>query len=151
MGIQNLNQSSIGAASQIPFYDPSNGVDRRDSVTALAAIVATLLSTAAAPAAQYAAPNATGFSVQIAPVEDGASVYLLLTPAAGYAAGTIVLPAQATCEDGQIVQVSCTQIVTALTVNGNGASVNGAPTTLAANAFFTLRFDGVFRAWYRAA
>jgi hypothetical protein len=27
--------------------------------------------------------------------------------------------------------------------------VNGAPTTLAANAFFRLRFDGVFNAWYR--
>ena len=35
------------------------------------------------------------------------------------------------------------------TVAGNGSTVNGAPTTLAANSFFRLRFDGVFKAWYR--
>jgi hypothetical protein len=29
--------------------------------------------------------------------------------------------------------------------------VTGAPTTLAANAFFTLRFDATTNAWYRVA
>jgi hypothetical protein len=51
--------------------------------------------------------------------------------------------------DGQQLLVSCTQAVTTLTVAGNGSTVNGAPATLAANAFFRLRFDGVFKAWYR--
>ena len=45
--------------------------------------------------------------------------------------------------------VSCTQAVTTLTVSGNGSTVNGAPTTLAANGFFRLRYDGVFKAFYR--
>lgn len=98
---------------------------------------------------QYSAPSATGFSVTINPITDGGDVFLLLTPAAGYAAGTITLPAQAECVDGQEVLVSCTQSVTTLTVDGNGADVNGAPTTLSANGFFRLRYDGVFNAWYR--
>jgi len=74
---------------------------------------------------------------------------LLLTPAATYAAGTIVLPEKTSCIDGQELMCTCTQIVTALTVSGNGATVNGAPTALAANGFFRLRFDAVFSAWYR--
>lgn len=146
--IINLTQGAISAGSSIPFYDPSNGADRRTSVTDLAALLQTLL-TASAPLAQYSAPNATGFSVTVAPAVAGQSVWLLLTPAAGYAAGTVVLPASATAVDGQEVSVTCTQAVTTLTVSGNGATVNGAPTTLAANAFFKLRFDGVFGAWYR--
>jgi hypothetical protein len=39
--------------------------------------------------------------------------------------------------------------VTTLTIAGNGSTLNGAPTTIAANGFFNLRFDGVFKAWYR--
>lgn len=148
--IANLNQGALSSASQIPFGDQNNGVDRRASVAELAAVLSSLLgSSGSSLVTQYAAPAATGFNVQIAPPSDGVSVYLLLTPVAGYAAGTITLPAQALCKDGQMLQVSTTQAVTALTVAGNGSTVNGAPTTLAANAFFTLRFDGVFKAWYR--
>jgi hypothetical protein len=76
-------------------------------------------------------------------------VFLLLTPGGTYATGTIVLPALAECADGQEVLVTCTQIVTALTVSGNGSTVNGAPSALAANGFFRLRFDGVLDSWYR--
>lgn len=149
MTIERLNQGTIAAASSLPFWDPTNGVDRRASVSELAALLQGLL-TSSGLITQYAAPNATGFSVTIAPPSNGASMFLLLTPAATYAAGTITLPLQATCVDGQELLVTCTQIVTSLTVAGNGSTVNGAPTTLAAaNAFFRLRFDGVLKAWYR--
>lgn len=99
---------------------------------------------------QYAAPSATGFSVTISPGAAGGNVHLILTPVAGYAAGTIVLPAVASVIDGQEVLVNCTQAVTTLTVSGNGAlAVTGAPTTLAANAFFRLKYDAVVQTWYR--
>lgn len=39
MGIQNLSQGTISGASQIPFFDPTNGVDRRDSVNDLIAVI----------------------------------------------------------------------------------------------------------------
>lgn len=149
MAIERLNQGSLSAASQLPFYDNANGSDARASVTALATLLATLLGTASLQLTQYAAPNTTGFSVTVAPQTDGASVWLVLTPLAGYAAGTVVLPAAALCQHGQEVLVNCTQAVTTLTVSGNGATVSGAPTTLAANAFFRLKFGGVLKAWYR--
>jgi hypothetical protein len=145
--INRLSQGDPSSGSRLPFYDPDNGADRTCSVSQLVELIQSLLTAAGAPVAQYSAPSATGFSVTVAPPTDGSSVWLLLTPAAGYAAGTVVLPAAGV--DGQEVSVTCAQAVTALTVNGNGHTVNGAPTTLAANAFFRLRYDGVFAAWYR--
>ena len=149
MAIQNLNQGTPTTASQIPYHDTASGQDRRCSVTDLAAVIAPQTKSAPALVTQYSAPAATGFTAAIAPAAAGGSVWLLLTPAAGYAAGTITLPAQAACVDGQELLCASTQAVTALTVSGNGSTVNGAPTALTANSFFRLRFDGVFRAWYR--
>mgnify|MGYP003525106085 FL=1 len=99
---------------------------------------------------QYSAPAATGFSVTVAPSVDGNNVWLLLTPVAGYAAGTVVLPALATLADGQEVIVSTTQAITTLTVSLNGATAaNGSPTTMAANAYFRLKYDATLSSWYR--
>lgn len=150
MSIDKLNQGTPSSASQIPFSDTTNGCDRRASLGVFAAVLAPLLPNAnGGLVTQYFAPNATGWATTVLPPDDGDSMWLLVTPAAGYATGTITLPLAATCQDGQETLVSCTQAVTALTVAGNGSTVNGAPTTLAANAFFRLRFDGVFKAWYR--
>ena len=100
---------------------------------------------------QYAAPSATGFTIAITDgVDDNTNVHLILTPLAGYAAGTITLPAKAGLVDKQEVLVNCTQAVTTLTIGLNGASAAvGAPTTLAANAFFRLKYDAITSNWYR--
>jgi hypothetical protein len=149
MAINRLNQGAPSTAAQIPFYDPRNGVDRRCSAAEMASAMFPDAGTNRGLITQYAAPAATGFSVAINPPVDGGSVYLLLTPVAGYAAGSIVLPTKAAARDGQELLVSSTQAVTTLTVNGNGATVNGAPSTLAANGFFRLRFDAILASWYR--
>lgn len=147
--INQLSESAPTSASQIPSYDPVSGSDRRFSVSALATVLQTILAAEGAMLTQYSAPNATGFSVSASPFVDGGSIYLLITPAGSYANGTIVLPAASTCSDGQELLVACTQPVATLTVDGNGAVVNGPPASLDANGFFRLRFDGVFHAWYR--
>ena len=97
---------------------------------------------------QYSSPSATAFSVSI--TSDDSDRHLILTPLAGYADGTIVLPLAATCRDGQTLLVNCTQAVTNLAITLNGAAgAVGAPTTLAANAFFTLKYDSPSTNWYR--
>jgi hypothetical protein len=97
---------------------------------------------------QYAAPSATGFSVAI--TDDANNTHLILTPLATYAAGTIVLPAVGNVVDKQEVLVNCTQAVTTLTIDGNGAvAVTGEPSTLAANDFFRLKYDITVQTWYR--
>lgn len=150
MAIQKLNQGTPTSASAIPFSDTPNGVDRRCSVGDLAEVIAPLIPSAGGGfITQYFGPNATGWSAPVTPPDSGDNVFLLITPNAGYATGTITMPAAATCIDQQELLVTSTQATAALTVAGNGSVVNGAPTALATNGFFRLRFDGALKAWYR--
>lgn len=96
---------------------------------------------------QYFAPSATGWSVAVA--AESQSAWLIITPTAGFATGSITLPALINVKEGQEVLVNCTQSVGALTVLGNGANVIGAPTSLAANGFFLMKFEPVLSNWYR--
>jgi len=96
---------------------------------------------------QYAGPTSTGFSVTIN--NSSASVWLVLTPNATMAAGTIVLPDVANCVESQEIIVSSSQTVTALTISLNGALGVGTPTTISSGGFFTLRFEPILKTWYR--
>jgi hypothetical protein len=146
-----INQLSavdaVVSSDQVPIYSSANGDARKASMSVIKDYVLSDATVADDKVTQYAAPAATGFTVTVNDSSD--SVWLILTPLAGYAAGTITLPAVANCVDRQEVLVNTTQAVTTLTVSGNGATVIGAPTTLAANAFFRLRFDAVLDVWYR--
>lgn len=136
--------------SDIVLTYVSNSADTRKlSLGLLASFVQSQIAAPGTFSKQYYAPNATGFSVTISPIANGASTWLLMTPLAGYAAGTITLPASSLMADGQLILVTTTQAVTTLAVAGNGATVNGAPTTLAANSFFTLSYDQVTNSYYR--
>lgn len=146
-----INQLSavdaVVSSDQVPIYSSSNGDARKASMSVIKDYVLSDATVADDKVTQYASPAATGFTVTVN--NSSSSVWLILTPLAGYAAGTITLPAVANCVDRQEVLVNTTQAVTTLTVSGNGATVIGAPTTLAANAFFRLRFDDVLNTWYR--
>lgn len=137
----------LQSGDQVPIYSAANGDARKASLALLKTFFQEGITAADDKITQYAAPSATGFSIQVN--NDADSVWLVLTPTAGFADGTLVLPAVANCVDRQEVLVNCTQAVTTLTVSGNGATVTGAPTTLAANGFFRLRFDAITDTWYR--
>lgn len=146
--INQLNAvSQLSVSDLIAIYSSSNGDARKASLSVLADFIKTLVTASDDKITQYSAPSATGFSVQIN--NDSESVWLVLTPTGGFAAGTLVLPALGNCIDRQEILVNCTQSVTTLTVSGNGSTVTGAPTTLGANGFFRLRFDAVTKTWYR--
>jgi len=152
MQINQLDRATtLNSGDLVVIFSTSNGDARAAAMSVLLDFVQQNTTQPGNDMTQYASPNASGFNITIAPVTTGENVYLLLTPTAGFAAGTITLPALTSSVDGQQVLVSCTQAVTALTVAGNGATVNGAPTTLAANAFFRLRFDHINNSWYRTA
>lgn len=147
--MSNINQlcrvDEVSAGDLAVIFSTNNGDPRAAAMSVLLKYFQSQLTANGGLITQYAAPNATGFTVTIAPPTDGSSMFLLLTPTGAFAAGTITLPTNA--KDGQEVLVTCTQAVTALTVNGG--TVNGAPTALTANGFFRLRYDGVFKNWYR--
>ena len=145
-GIGDLTTATVlGLGDNIPLQSAADNDARKASLTALVAFMqANLTFPTGALTPQYAAPSATAFNVAV----NSGNVWLLLTPTAGFAAGTITLPANPVA--GQQVRVSCTQAVTTLTVAGNGRTVTGAPTTIAANGFFLMWFDATLNAWFRA-
>jgi hypothetical protein len=128
---------AIALGDLLAIFSQSEGDARKVSLTQLRALIA---ADVGALLTQYAAPSATGFSVTVAQ----ADTRLILTPAAGYANGAIVLP---TATDGQKIVVSCTQSVAALAISGG--TVHGAPTALSANGYFTLQYDAVMSVWIR--
>lgn len=149
MSIQNLSQGTFSGASQVPFYDPSNGQDRKGSLTELATALEALGATGGS-FVQYAAAVASGSTVFVTPFVEGGDTFLLLLPTGTLASLTITLPAASQALADQEVLVHSTNAITSLSVAANGASlVSGAPSSLAAGGFFRLRFDGVYRGWFR--
>lgn len=150
-----INQLSavdtLQSSDQLPVYDASNGDARKASISVLQTYMQnnlTFSESGISYTTQYAAPSATGFSVTI--TDDSDNTHLILTPVAGYADGEIVLPAVGNLVDKQEVLVNCTQAVTTLVVDGNGAvAVTGEPAALAANDFFRLKYDLTVQTWYR--
>lgn len=147
-------EGTLSAGDQFPIWVTGNGATRRVSANDIAVFVQSEINANGGFITQYAAPNATAFAVQINPVVAGNSVFLPLMPTGTFATGAITLPSAASSQDGQEVLVNSTQIVTTLTVNYLNAAnvlttVVGAPTTIAANGFFRLRFDAVFKIYIR--
>ena len=158
MAINQLNSTdTIALSDLLPLFSQSSGDDRKASMSLLLQFMQDNLTFTAQGTGfqdyvtQYAVPSATGFNVTITDgASDDTNVHLILTPTAGYAAGTITLPPFAGCVDKQEVLINCTQQVTALTVDGNGATaVTGAPTSLGADDFFRLKYDLLSKTWYR--
>lgn len=149
----NINQlsglSQVSSGDLLPIYVPSNGDARKVSVGQLLQFfqqqfASPTLST------QFATPG-TGFNVAVqTPVSE--QQWLILQPAGTLATGTVTLPLNTQTPDGTELLVTATQQITAFTLALNGASaVYGAPSTLAAEDFFRVRFYAATNSWYRIA
>lgn len=138
--------TTIAGGDQLAVYDADNGDARKSSITLLLQYIQDNITfPSGGYTTQYAAPSTDGVSI---PITGTNSVHLIVTPTVSLASLTIVLPGAPA--DKQQVLVNCTQLVTALTIDGNGAiSVTGEPTTLAQNDFFTLKYDEPTSVWYR--
>jgi hypothetical protein len=153
MYIKNLTAlDSLTAGDNIAVGSSTNGDDRRAALSVLLSYIQSNLTIVDSAAfaeytTQYAAPSATGQSIQVTDSDD--NIHLIITPVAGYATMTIVLPTSTICIDKQDILVNCTEAVTTLTIDGNGSTVAGEPTTLAADAYFRLKYDLPGTTWYR--
>lgn len=139
--------SQVIATDQVPLYSATNDDARKASILLLKnyfqdGLVENTFTT------QYSAPSATGFSVSI--TDGSENIWLILTPVAGYAAGTIVFPAVANCVDRQEIIITVTQNVTAITYDGNGATVVNGAAGLTANTSVRFKYDIVMLTWYPA-
>ena len=141
--------AQVSPGDQVPVYSPNNGDARRLPVSAL---LAYFQQTFASPtlATNVYTPG-TGFNVAV-PTPVAAQQWMLIQPAGTLALGTITLPLNTQTPDGTEVLVTTTQQITGFTLALNGATAAyGAPSTLAAEDFFRMRFVQATNSWYRIA
>lgn len=148
MTIKSLTSiDSFSDDDSIPLYQEKNEDTRRGTVALLVEHILSSGNLSSKLVSQYASPT-TGSTVSITDSSDNA--HLILTPAGTLATLTVQLPAVASVVDKQEIVVTSTQIITALTVDINGATnIFGAPTTLTAGGFFKLKYDAVLSNWNR--
>ena len=150
MGIQinQLTATNPGASQSLPVYDPAKGDSRRFSLSDLLTwIQGNTLAGVQEPNTQYSAP-ADGGTILVD--DNDEDTHLIITPALGLALLTITLPPIGSLRDKQTLIVNCTQAIGGLTINGNGATVGtGVPLLLAADEYFTLKYDATLNVWYR--
>lgn len=80
----------------------------------------------------------TGFTITL----NNFDWFVILDPSGTLATGTVKMPAAPT--DGQIINIRTSQVITSLTINGNGAAVAGYSTG-------TLALGGILEAIYKAS
>lgn len=141
--------AQVSPGDQVPVYSPNNGDARRLPVSSL---LQYFQQTFASPTlATNVYTPATGFNVAV-PTPVAAQQWMLIQPAGTLALGTITLPLNTQTPDGTEVLVTTTQQITGFTLALNGATAAyGAPSTLAAEDFFRMRFVQATNSWYRIA
>lgn len=150
--INELTNESFSSSDKLIKYSGTNGVDRSGTVAQLQTYMQNNLTFGSSSSftdytTQYASPT-TGSTVQI--TDSSINTHLILTPAGTLSTLILTLPAVANIIDKQDILINCTQAVTTLTVNGNGAgAVTGEPSSLSANGFFRLKYDATGDVWYR--
>lgn len=139
--------ASLSSGDLVPVYAQSNGDARAAPMSAILAFVE---NNFASPDYQnITVAPLDGFTIELD--KSTKSIWLILSPAAGLTLGTIVLPEPADCFDGQTIVVTSSEAIAGLVVNGNGGTVNGAPSAIAADGFFSLRFHRVTSTWWCVA
>jgi hypothetical protein len=136
----------------VPVYVQASGDARKASMTRFLAFMQANLVFPTVTAVsqfvpQYASPVSTGFSVALN--ANNSNQWLILSPTGPLAAGTIVFPPQVNLADNQEIIIASTQAITALTINGNGPSVIGAPATVSQFGSFRFKYNALGNAWYR--
>lgn len=151
-GCANNSTTTVKLSDRFDYCSASNSDQRSDSFSSLFELFeSNLNSSFKADAETQKESPLTGTTVQIR--DDTEDVWLILTPVGTLADLDFKYPiasgSSPNATDKQEVTVSTTQILTAVTHDGNGATVLGAPTSMTANGFFRMKYDSVNNTWYR--
>lgn len=143
-----LDTPSLG--DQLPVYSPNNGDARRMSLGALLNFFERQFVSPGAPAVQLVTPI-NGFNYVVAN-PNNVRGWIILRPLTTLAAGTVTLPGPSVLVDGAELAFNTTHQITSFNIVPNGAfAVYGAPLTLAAEDWFSIRYDRTTNSWYRVA
>jgi hypothetical protein len=140
--------AQVSPGDQVPVYTPNNGDARRLPISQL---LQYFQQTFASPtlATNVYTPG-TGFNIAVP--TPSSPQWMLIQPAGTLATGTVTLPLNTQTPSGTEVLITTTQQITAFTLApNNAANVYGAPSTLAAEDFFRMRYVQSTNSWYRIA
>lgn len=140
--------SSLASGDQIPVYDASDGDARKASLSTLLSFIEANFANPDLETQTFA-PTGSGFTVTA--TASTSSIWMIINPTGAFAAGTVQFPPDEDCFDGQVIVVTSSQAVTALTVDGNGATVAGAPSALGTNGFAQFRYQASATKWWCVA
>lgn len=152
MGIQTTPKTPTALSIRIQYYDGSAWYDM--TATELKALFdANSAGTYVGEfETQYASPL-TGESVEVSSSTGGGNVHLQLRPAGTIATLGVSFPSSVAgsveAADLQEVIITTSNTVTALALNGNGATIQGAATNLTAESFLRYKYDEQFNQWIR--
>ena len=136
---------SVSSGDYFPCASASMGVDAKATGAQLLAFIQANY-TSPDFTVQTAAPTTTGFTAALAAA--AGSIWAIINPTGNFATGAITLPPVADAFDGQQILVSVGALVEALTVNGNGATVVGAPSSVDRIGGFILRYRASTATWH---
>lgn len=146
--INNLSRTDdISPSDLIPVYQ--GGTTRAGTVSELAEAVAEIIEGSPDQTIYNLPASGDSFSLSVVPASVGASAWVKLDLNAPKASATITLPSIDVRASGQEILVTTDEAITALSVVASNATVVGAPTTLAANGFFRMRYDNLPSTWTR--
>lgn len=148
--IEDLSRASaLYDSDEVPLYSPTQRDTRKATLPQIAAYVQAKNEGIPDETVYNLPTDGNSFTVTALPTTQGAGVWVQLAPTAPVSVATVILPGLDDRATDQEVLVTCTQAISTLAVNGNGGTVRGAPGSLVANGFFTLRYDSINNTWYR--
>jgi hypothetical protein len=155
--VTDINQLStsdtLTAGDLLPIWRVNNSDTRKTSLTTLQAYMQANLTFSSGGAGQsqfvvqYAAPVVSGFTITLN--NNNNNQWLILSPTAAFATGTITFPPIASLADNQEILIFSMQSVTTLTLAGNGATIIGAPSAIAQFGALRFKYNLLTNAWYR--
>lgn len=141
--------TSLSGGDQFAVYNTGNGDARKVSATALAAFVNSQQVDPQDISTQYVAPT-SGLTVPIQAA--GELNWVIMTPATNLSAVTLVLPPASDMKNRAELLIVTTRQINSVAYTLNGANaVYGNPGVLAAEDYFTLKFDSGLNSWFRVA
>lgn len=137
--------TTLSSGDKIPIYSSNQGDARKAS---LATLLQWIEDSFVDPTFTTVinAPTASGFTLDVS--AQTTNIWLIVNPTGSFLAGTVRLQVPADCFDGQEIILCTTQNITTFTLNGNGSTLVGQPTSLGAGGFFTIRYNASQTTWY---
>ena len=127
------------------IYSANNGDDRKISITNFLNYFKESFTAPDFITTITAAVNGQTVSM----TDDSTNQWALLSPAGTIATATIVFPISTGLVDGQEIIVTSSQTITALTINGNGSTVSGGPTTIGATSPMKMKYNVLTTSWHK--